>query len=92
MRSDRMIAAQRCSDSERQRLAAEKNYDEVSQRFGQGAATAQDVVEAEELFTSAEAAVSVARYELCRQWALLQFAAGCDDDGTGMIAFGKGNE
>jgi len=92
VRSDRMVAARRCSDSELQRLAAEKNYEEVTRRFEQGAATAQDVVEAQELFTGAEAAVSVARYELCRQWALLRFAAGSDGDGSGTVALGKGNE
>lgn len=76
--NSRLVAVRRCHDSEKQWLYADKNYTEAVKLFEQGAASAQQLIDAQTLLASADAARSVARYELFRKWADVQAAIAAD--------------
>ncbi len=60
--------------------AADINYVSVYKKFGEGAASLNELTEAEELLTKAEAGRSIARYELFKQQANLFYASAVDGE------------
>jgi outer membrane protein len=76
--SDLTLARRTCHDSELQLLAAEKNHYSVFKQFEQGLVTATELTEAAELLTRAAAARTVARYDLFKQQAQLQYVTAAD--------------